>query len=407
MRRGQELEEIDNALALPGRSIRFIPRLEAAYEAARGGARNRAISRYLLIYLAAKLLLLFCNLRIGTHVFAMALLLRIFIVLPLTLVCVFLLGKPFPSWVYGYAAFTPLIAETALVLLLGRLSGGAFTERYIFAAAIGIFAQTLLMIAPFRQSVIGLAVALTVFCAIGAFPWAGHFGPPVLPEYLIFVIGLSLPALFERRNREYTDRRDFLLGELNRLRMEDILRMNAHLERLSSLDGLTGIFNRRYLDAALHRLCEAATARERWISVLMIDVDHFKSVNDTAGHQYGDLCLEQVAQILQSSVRAGIDTVGRYGGEEFVAILPDADEPEALIIAERIRSIIQHAALRGGQGRVLTVSTGAACIRGEKNTELSPVELIASADEALYQAKKAGRNRIISAGNTLHPVSNP
>jgi diguanylate cyclase (GGDEF)-like protein len=300
-----------------------------------------------------------------------------------------------PSWIHGTAAFAPVIAETALVMLLGRLSGAAVTDRYVIAAGVGIFAQTLLMQVPFRYCVRGFVVALSVFGILCRVRWPGHFGPPVSVDEIIFVVVFSLPALFERYNREASGRREFLLHEMNRIRTEDILRMNAHLERLSSLDGLTGIFNRRYLDAALARLSKVASEKQRWISVLMIDIDHFKSLNDTAGHQHGDYCLEQVAQLLQQGVRAGMDTVARYGGEEFVAILPDANEDEARAVGERLREAIETAGLPAAKGRVVTISIGAAALRGSDGYQFTAQDLIACADDALYEAKRSGRNRVI------------
>jgi diguanylate cyclase (GGDEF)-like protein len=392
---GQPLTEIEKALARKGPRLRFVPCLEAEYEAARGRNRNRAVAQYLVVYLAAKLLFLLANMEIGSQVFKVSMMLRLGIVLPLTVAAVILLLRPMPAWVHGVAAFTPLIAETALVMLLGRLSGSAIATRYVMAAGIGIFAQTLLMRAPFRQCVNGLITALAVFCVLAEVHWKGHFGPAISGDYLIFVIGFSLPALYERHSREKSERREYLLSETNRLRMEDILRMNSHLDRLSSMDALTGVFNRRYLNSALARLCDVAADKQRWIGILMIDIDHFKSINDTAGHQHGDYCLEQVAQVLQQSVRAGVDTVARYGGEEFIAILPDADEGQALVIGERIRQSIEAAGLPAAQGRVVTISAGATAVRGEEGSRFSADDLVAIADSALYTAKKSGRNRVI------------
>jgi diguanylate cyclase (GGDEF)-like protein len=390
------MAEIEAALARRGLGLRFTPRLEAAYEAARGPARNRAIAHYLILYLAVKLLFLLCNLQIGSQVFRVSMVLRLGIVLPLTILSVFLMRRQVPQWLHGVAAFTPLTVETALVLLLGRLSGSAFTDRYVIAAGVGIFAQTLLMRAPFRHCLYGLLAALTVFCAISLVRWPGHFGPPIPGDELVFVIGLSLPALYERHSRERSDRREFLLNESNRLRTEDILSMNAHLERLSSLDGLTGLFNRRYLDGALVRTLDVAVQNRRWIGILMIDIDHFKLLNDTAGHQHGDFCLEQVAQLLLRNVRAGVDTVARYGGEEFMAILPDADGQQAAASAERIRQSIEEAAFPAAHG-VVTISAGATAVRCGDGVSFTAEELVAIADQALYQAKESGRNRVIYA----------
>jgi diguanylate cyclase (GGDEF)-like protein len=397
-----KIEELEAVLGRPWYKLRFPPTLEAAYEADRGAARNRAIAGYLVIFLIAKLLLLLANLQIASHVFRAALTLRLSIVLPLTVLSVFLLlQKRVPSWIHGVAAFTPLVSEVALSVTLGRLAAHGFTDRYIFATVIGIFAQTLLMRAPFRQSACGLAVTLAVFFTLCEVSWPGHFGPPVTRDLLIFGFALSFPALYERYTRDKAGRRDFLLHEMNRLRMEDILRMNAHLERLSSLDGLTGVFNRRYLDTALARLCSIAADKRRWIAILMIDIDHFKQLNDTAGHQHGDFCLERVAQLLQTAVRAGVDTVARYGGEEFVAILPDANEQEALAIGERVRQAIEDAGLPAANGRVVTVSAGAAAVQGQRGASLTVEELIAAADEALYQAKRSGRNRVVYTARAM------
>jgi len=385
----------EHALDGAGYGLRFDPQLEAKYEAATGPARDRAISTYLLVYLAVKLLLLFANLKVGSQVFRVSMELRLGIILPVTLLSVALLRRRLPPWVHGLAAFTPLVLETALVMILGRLSRSAATERYVLAAGIGIFAQTLLMQAPFRYCLRGLIVALTVFCALCLVEWPGHFGAPISTDEIIFVVVFSLPALYERYSRERASRREFLLSEANQRRTRQILKLNAHLERLSSLDGLTGIFNRRYLDAALARLCTLAGETQRSISVLMIDIDNFKFINDGQGHQYGDLCLENVAQFLQQSVRAGIDTVARYGGEEFVAILPDADLGEALAIAERIREGVEGAGLRAGPGSALTISIGVAAMGGGQPCRFTPEELVSAADEALYQAKRSGRNRVI------------
>ena len=401
--RTQQIADIDAALASKSLRLRFIPWLEKSYEEHRSVARNRSIARYLVIYLAAKLLFLWCNLQVGSTVFRVSITLRLGIVLPLTVLAVYLLLGPFPAWVKGLAAFAPLTAETALVMLLGRLSGSAVADRYVFAAGVGIFAQTLLMPAPFRHSLRGLLVNLVLFCSMGLVVWPGHFGPRISSDYLVFVVGFSLPALYERHSRERSRRRDFLLNELNRMHVEDILTINAQLSRLSNLDPLTGLFNRRYFDAALHRLYKVAFSKGRWIGLLMIDIDRFKEINDTAGHQHGDFCLEQVAQVLQISVRVGVDTVARYGGEEFCAILPDADEQQAAAIGERARKLIEDAALPGVHGSVLTVSAGAAAIRGRIGSRFRPQDIVANADQALFAAKRAGRNRVISAGQQVTP----
>ena len=107
----------------------------------------------------------------------------------------------------------------------------------------------------------------------------------------------------------------------NSLRLADIQRLNAHLERLSNIDGLTGLFNRRYLDVAQQRSWKVAADRERWIGFFLID-SLFQSGNDTGSHQFGEFCLERVAEILQNSVRIDIDTVARYGANSLLLFFP-------------------------------------------------------------------------------------
>jgi len=168
---------------------------------------------------------------------------------------------------------------------------------------------------------------------------------------------------------------------------------NRQLEALSSTDGLTGVFNRRYFD---ERLCEetARCSRSGPLSLLMVDVDRFKDLNDSLGHQAGDDCLRKIADAISASVNRGADIVARYGGEEFAVILPDTDSKGARCMAERIRRRVDEA-LRfcwNDKPVPVTVSIGVATAAARQRFE--PAELIGAADEALYEAKQGGRNTL-------------
>lgn len=168
------------------------------------------------------------------------------------------------------------------------------------------------------------------------------------------------------------------------------------LAQLSQVDALTGLPNRRQFDEALRRELVRARRSGQGLALLMIDIDHFKQLNDTLGHQAGDERLRDVAEALQGCAARATDVVARYGGEEFAAILPGASPSEALAVAEAMRAAVEELALSSPapDGRV-TVSIGAARLT-EIETDTGP-RLIERADAALYDSKRAGRNRVTAA----------
>lgn len=180
----------------------------------------------------------------------------------------------------------------------------------------------------------------------------------------------------------------------------ELERTNRQLQRLSFIDALTGIGNRRYLDELFVNEWNRAIRSSSAISFLMIDIDHFKDYNDCCGHQKGDDCLVMVSKAMCDSMKRSGDFVGRYGGEEFAVVLPDTDSAGAQLIAERMLENIDNLKLKYKDAKIsdrVTVSIGVASAFPERGTK--PDGLLASADEALYKAKKAGRNRIMTASS--------
>ena len=168
---------------------------------------------------------------------------------------------------------------------------------------------------------------------------------------------------------------------------------NRRLEALATTDPLTRVLNRRALIDRLTSEVDRARRYDSSLALLLFDIDHFKQINDTAGHLAGDSVLRQLGALLEDAVRK-VDIVARYGGEEFVAILPETSSDGAVIFAERLRERISNHSFDIGAGRIvrLTVSIGIATFpsSGVASTE----DLIARADEALYRAKAAGRNQV-------------
>ena len=169
---------------------------------------------------------------------------------------------------------------------------------------------------------------------------------------------------------------------------------NVQLRALSYLDGLTGVANRRRFDEALEEACGAANEFRAPLSLVLIDLDHFKRLNDSQGHQDGDEALRSVAAVLAERTESRGGLAARFGGEEFAWLLPGVELEEAKAEAETLRAKIRDARIRhaGSECGVVTASLGVAASAGTK--ELTPPAIIAAADAALYRAKSGGRDRV-------------
>lgn len=168
-------------------------------------------------------------------------------------------------------------------------------------------------------------------------------------------------------------------------------RLHQELERQATVDSLTGISNRRTLGELAARAIAAAHRHQRALAVLLVDADHFKKINDVYGHEVGDEALQTIAATLQCALR-GEDLFGRLGGEEFVVVMPDADESAARAGAERLRHAVEQVALVARHRRVpLHVSIGVAVIAAGDDF----ASMLRRADQAMYAAKRGGRNRVI------------
>ena len=181
-------------------------------------------------------------------------------------------------------------------------------------------------------------------------------------------------------------------------RTQALAQANNQLQLLSNTDGLTGIANRRHFDQALAHEWARAQRAHAPVSLIMLDVDLFKHFNDHYGHLAGDACLKSLALTLaQTGGRRDGDVVARFGGEEFVVLLPGADAPAALEVAQHIQQAIQALALphEGAPWGIVTVSFGVATMAPER--EQLAEELVRRADRAMYRAKQGGRNRIEQA----------
>ena len=173
-------------------------------------------------------------------------------------------------------------------------------------------------------------------------------------------------------------------------RREQLTLLNTELTRLAAIDPLTGLRNRRAIDEYLHDALSAARRHDQALSVLVMDIDHFKAINDTLGHHTGDAVLEHTARVLDGALRTE-DAIGRWGGEEFLVVLPSTDEEGALSVTERLRQALARDQPEDARshGLTVTITIGAAEWRHEEMDEL-----VRRADSALYLGKAAGRDNV-------------
>ncbi|MCL2574915.1 MAG: diguanylate cyclase [Defluviitaleaceae bacterium] len=221
----------------------------------------------------------------------------------------------------------------------------------------------------------------------------------------------NIPVIFVTGSVSSTDEaKGLALGAVDYIRkpFTDIiinLRVKLHLqmqaqmriiENLSLTDGLTGIYNRRGFDQNIRTVWSQAKRKGDTFSMLMIDIDHFKTFNDSYGHLNGDICLKIVAKTIEASLNRQSDSVYRWGGEEFAVLLPDTDIKGAMHIAERIRVVIEKTSIPvSGKNVKITVSIGAGTISpAPTDNDADFIIFHNQLDQALYQAKQSGRNRV-------------
>ena len=311
----------------------------------------------------------------------------------------------YPQALYAYSrrAAAPLQAEISNMrldaLLFGIWSAGLGFPLWI---SFGMFVGATVNLVAFL-GLRGFAQGAAAF-AVGALPAAALSGWRLMPETgwgptLLTLFGLTLYLVFvgngayQRSVSLHRARQKLLLSEQAlQLQLEEIRALQGRLEEQVNRDPLTGLYNRRYLESTIERELARCKREGRPLSVMMLDVDHFKRINDTHGHQAGDEVLKQLAAILADKCRLA-DVVCRFGGEEFLLLLPDMPLEVALERAERLRAQFESTALGfGGEPIQATVSIGIANL--PEHADL-PEVLIGQADSALYRAKTGGRNRVI------------
>ncbi len=303
------------------------------------------------------------------------------------------ISQKFPPWVHE------------LVVLISGVTAGAILS-YILASSHGPLVQYyhlgLMVIIIYGNLVQRLRFwfAVAFSAAIYAMHVHGAWVAPTMDSRLILPIvslvgAAGVFSLMANHAIDADERKNYLMSLRRRGLLDNLQQVHRKLTALVRVDPLTEQFNRRHAtDFLQHAWTHAAAAGER-MAVIMVDVDHFKAYNDHYGHPEGDRCLVRVAHALATSVRGPTDLVGRYGGEEFIAILTQVEPADAQRVAERMRFAVEQMGLAhdaSSAAKVVTVSVGVACMHAD--ARLTADHVLQAADQALYRAKHQGRNRV-------------
>ncbi len=267
--------------------------------------------------------------------------------------------------------------------------------KHFYNAAIGGVMTCCYAISRLQFRYSGIAAAIVILAANLCWVWVDHAGANILILYNSYTLIAAFFALLTTYVLEQAQRRIYLQDRILKLEKVSLTEANVRLNSLSSLDGLTGIANRRGFDDKMGEEWNRAQRSRQPISLLMIDVDYFKRYNDCYGHLRGDICLKQVAATLQRLATRPGDIVARYGGEEFAIVLSGTDSRQARSVAQEALQSIWELNVPHANSEIesrVTLSIGVASMW--PSTDNRPEDLVSKADEALYRAKDAGRNRI-------------
>lgn len=384
---GIDRATIENAIASGFPLLKFPRQLETAFEHEVAAQRCRQLALGGLFGILLYDLFLVPDWLVAPQTFLTALWVRLGVVTPLALlmICSLYLNPPVAIREFLVAAGSVVLGAGSILYLM--VIGNSSTHSAQHQSIILI----ILFITMIQRVRFWWAMAACLAC------FAIHtIGLAILPIYT-FEFQISANAvfgcavvltLFASYVLERETRMNYLLSLRGRLQRRD-------LDAKSRRDPLTGLRNRRSLDEAIESCDRAAPGSKEEVAVILLDIDHFKSFNDTAGHQAGDVCLKRVAGIIQSELRDYADDVFRFGGEEFIVLLRGVDLPMAIRISERIRKAVEgasipHPALDRGEVVTVSLGVGSAILSREIRVGL----VISVADAALYSAKRNGRNQV-------------
>lgn len=323
----------------------------------------------------------------------LAMKLRFFFVTPVAVLCLALIYYAKKPVTMDIAVNTCLLTSCAAIFMMVNSSSSEMAPQYHSGLFLISLAGLLVMKTSFKSKILLSFLLMVLHLFFFQFNTnIAYYSKINIFSVLMTTIFISLISIAEI---EFRTRKDFIAALLQEITTETLLEKNKFLKVLSNMDELTGLANRRFFDMHLKRLVSNIGNGIFPIAVLYMDLDNFKNYNDTYGHLKGDNALKRVASVLKFSTNRKFDLCARFGGEEFLIILPFTSQNEAFVVAEKIRTSIQDLKIEnkidGSHGH-LTLSIGISFL---KDNETDVQTIIDEADQALYHAKNSGRNRVV------------
>jgi len=300
--------------------------------------------------------------------------------------------KPTRLCIQALVAFAvgSVVAVGIALVSLDQLVTTAITPFLVIC----IFIAMLFTLRPLASIPLFLGTYLVYYFAIGLY----QANQAILLSNRVNGLTAILMGIFLALSIWRTTTRDFLQKQFIAKQQKELEEKNNELALLAAVDGLTGLLNRRELDKSLSAVLAATNLRKQPLSLILLDIDHFKAYNDLYGHVHGDECLRRVASLLLQSVQSHQDLVARFGGEEFVIILPNTSAEAARELAENIRASIVGLHIRNeGNPPLQLVSASLGVLTIHPPTDLDASNSLNEVDTLMYTAKSQGRNRVASA----------
>ncbi len=389
--------QINRLTGLRFQWLPFPPILEEQFE--RDTSARRCARLWLEGLLATVLFDLFL---VGDHFlssrgFARAAIVRLGVVTPLAL-AISISMRHRPNRIFREASIAAVACIAGLTHLYLEADAGSVASAY---AQFGILAVVLFVNTQMRLR-FTFALATTLVMIAGDLTFLAndrYLGRNEKIFGLLLTLCTTAVTLISNYSSNREERLNYLLCLRGDILVNTLSQSNQKLTRLAEVDELTGIANRRAFDVRFQEVWDATVASGSSLSVILVDVDHFKQTNDTYGHLHGDKVLRRTAHLLTEALRVKGDFVARFGGEEFVILLPDTTQASAMIVAERLRMLVQVAGSPALDSLTpnlhpssITVSCGVTSVRPTATG--NPQAMLGAADEALYEAKRQGRNRV-------------